>query len=499
MQQSKFTITCIISIILLMLFSQSAFSQTYIDVVPGFSTLNDAVTANTTPNVVFRLQRGSGAIYLLNGSLTTTVPVSIQAADGTGARPQLIPAIGSGGVSDIPIRVKANLTMKGVYVAAKDEGGAYLSQIIRVQADGMRLILDDCFLENSAQSAIRLDNKDAKIYLTRTTVRNCASDYANGRGIDDRGVNIDTLYLENNTIYNIASRFLRDGGGYINYFYANHNTFANNGTGLVEIGECPKVVFKNNMVVNCGFIGQGKAALGALLQLKPLTNAIYSGVTQSVEVHNNNFYLDPASSALYRDTVVAIPSYNAQMITAIAASNSGENTISNAVVFTSAPPSVSSLVTAYWNDPLLSSSTTATGIRATGTYDFGYPTTAASYSKGTFGQPLGSLTWFNTLVGVKENNEVPTDFILSQNYPNPFNPTTNIRYSIRNAGMVRIDIFNSLGQRIDTIVNIEQNPGQYVVTWNGKNMFGQDVASGIYLYKISANNYSQTKKMMLIK
>jgi hypothetical protein len=477
------------------------YSQTIVDVTPGFSTLNDAVTAfASTPNVVFRLQRGADAIYLLNGSITASVPLSIVATSGTGARPQLIPAVGSGGVSDIPLRAKANLTIKGVYVAAKDELGAYLSQVIRVQADGVKLVIDDCFMENTAQSAIRTDNKNAKIFIINSVIRNCASDWANGRGIDDRGVNIDTLYVENSTIHNIASRFLRDGGGYINYAYFNHNTFTNSGYKVAEIGECPKFVFKNNLIYNCGFTGKGKSSVEALLQLSPLTSSVFAGVTQTVDVRNNNFYLDPALVKLFPDTVIAFPNYNAQLTTAITASGSGGNTISEGVAFTTPPPSVNSLVTAYWADPALgSSTTTALNLRANGTYNFAYPTSAQSYTKGTANQPLGSLTWFNLTVGIKEVTQLPENYSLSQNFPNPFNPTTNIRYNLPASGMVRIDVYNSLGQCINTLVNQNQSAGVHQVTWNGKNISGRDVATGVYLYKLTAGNFTQTKKMLLVK
>jgi hypothetical protein len=502
MKQSKQILTSLVAIILLLLsFSQLTYSQTYIDVAPGFSTLNDAVTANTDANVIFRLQRGPNAIYLLNGSITATIPLRIEAVAGTGSRPQLIPGIGSGGVSDIPLRAKANVTLKGVYVTSKDEGGAYLSQIIRVQADGIRLRIDDCFLENSAQSAIRTDNKESKIYLSGSTFRNCASDWANGRGIDDRGVIIDTLFMENNTIYNIASRFLRDGGGYIRYLYVNHNTFANMGIRVMDIGECPKVIFKNNLIFNCGFLGKGKSSTDALLLLSPLTNTAFTGVTQSVEVHHNNFYLSPEIVAVFRDTVIAKPNYNAQMVTAIGLSGTGGNTFSEGISFTLAPLTGNTAVLAslYWADPLLDLGTTATGIRTTGTFNFAYPTTALSYTAGTSNQPVGALTWFSMAVGVQNKQELPVDYSVSQNYPNPFNPTTTIKYSIPVSSSVRIDILNSLGQRINTLVNENQNQGQHEVTWNGKNMSGQDVSSGIYLYKITSGNFSQTKKMMLIK
>lgn len=487
-------------IILAFIFYSSVSAQTYVDVAPGFSTLNDAVKNNTDPNVIFRLQRGSGAIYLLNGSISITVPTRIEAAVGTEALPQLYPGLVSGGTTDIPFRLKANLTLKNVRVSSKDEGGAYLSQIIRIQADNIRLVVDNCMLENSGQSAIRTDNKNSKIYLTNTSVRNCASDWANGRGIDDRGVDMDTLYIQNCTFNNLGSRVLRDGGGVLNYAFLNHNTFVNLGLAVMQFGECPKIIFRNNLVVNCGFVGQLKSATGANLSTKPLTSAVYQGLTQTAQIDHNNFFLDPELVKLYPDSVTSILNYDENTAALVTANGQESTNISEAIAFAAAPPVINSLVTAFWNDPAMSSSTTAQVLRdATEDYSFKYPTTAVSYTAGTGNQPIGALTWFGMTVGVNEKAEMPKGYLLSQNYPNPFNPTTKIRYQLASPANVRLEVFNSMGQKISTLVNDFKAAGQHEVSWNGRNSAGANVSSGIYFYKITTENFTQTKQMIFIK
>jgi hypothetical protein len=485
--------------VVLLALCTSVYAQKYIDVNPGFSTLNDAVKSNTDPTAIFRLQRGDQAVYLLNGAITNTIPLRIEAAEGTGALPKIYPGIGTGGTSTIPFYIKANFTLKNVYIAAKDEAGAFLSQMLRVQADNVRLIVDGCFLENSAQSAIRTDNKMAKIYLKNTTIRNCVSDYSNGRGIDDRGVDMDTLYIENCTINNIGSRFLRDGGGILNYAYVNHNTFVNLGLEVMQFGECPKVIFTNNIVVNGAFLGRLKSGNAAGLELKPLSSAVYQGVKQSVQLDHNNFYLDPAIIKLYPDSAIAVNNYDT-LINSYVKGSALENTnISEAIAFTTPPPAVNELVTLYWKDPALSGSETALGLRATGDYNFKYATTAASYSGGTGGQPIGALTWFDMPLGLEDNSEMPKQYLLSQNYPNPFNPATKIRYSLASPGIVSLDVYDIMGRKITSLVNDFRAAGQYEVSWNGKNSYGVNVTSGIYFYKITTENFTQTKQMLLVK
>ncbi len=94
---------------------------------------------------------------------------------------------------------------------------------------------------------------------------------------------------------------------------------------------------------------------------------------------------------------------------------------------------------------------------------------------------------------------IPTEYALDHNFPNPFNPETTLRYAIPNAGQVTLSIYNVLGQEVVKLVDAEQMPGFYTVRWNGKNELGQNVASGVYLYRIQAGNFNQTHKMMLLK
>ena len=102
---------------------------------------------------------------------------------------------------------------------------------------------------------------------------------------------------------------------------------------------------------------------------------------------------------------------------------------------------------------------------------------------------------FNELItDVKKEGILPLSFSLSQNYPNPFNPSTTIGYSIPTNSFVTLKIYNLLGSEIATLVNEEKNYGTYKVIWNAQN-----IPSGVYFYKITAGEYSEVKKMILLK
>jgi len=94
---------------------------------------------------------------------------------------------------------------------------------------------------------------------------------------------------------------------------------------------------------------------------------------------------------------------------------------------------------------------------------------------------------------------VPFSFNLEQNFPNPFNPQTIINYQIGIQSHVRLDIFNILGQNIQTLVNQEQEPGHYQIRWSGENLEHSRVGSGVYFYRLKAGDYVKTKKMLIIR
>lgn len=109
----------------------------------------------------------------------------------------------------------------------------------------------------------------------------------------------------------------------------------------------------------------------------------------------------------------------------------------------------------------------------------------------------GNSHAFGKTISVDVN--VPESFSLSQNYPNPFNPSTVIKYALPQAAHVTLKIYNMLGQEVATIVNQQADKGFYKVTWDGRTSAGSYAASGVYIYRIVAGNFVQTKKMNLLK
>ena len=104
-----------------------------------------------------------------------------------------------------------------------------------------------------------------------------------------------------------------------------------------------------------------------------------------------------------------------------------------------------------------------------------------------------------TQIEIGNLKPLPDRTALSQNMPNPFNPSTAIEYQIAEAGQVRLAIYNLLGQEVRVLVDARTEAGHYTITWDGKDQLGRQVASGIYLYRLQAADFSAARRMMLLK
>ena len=100
----------------------------------------------------------------------------------------------------------------------------------------------------------------------------------------------------------------------------------------------------------------------------------------------------------------------------------------------------------------------------------------------------------STITGIKGEEEVPTEFVLMQNYPNPFNPTTSIEYSVASTENVTLKVYDMLGGEVVTLINETKLPGKYKITFDASGL-----ASGVYFYRLTTDNITSTKKMVVLK
>ena len=321
-------------------------AQTVVQVAPGFGTLNIAIDGDTTatgerndPDTIYELERDG--LYLLDGSIEHEgFHLTIVAAEGSGARPILQPAVGDGGTSSRPFRARGDITLRGIYATNRDELGALNTRILRVSADSVRITLDDVHFDDDAQSGIRLDNAWNRVFITNSMFSRIGQplDPDNGRGLDDRGNPIDSLVVSNTTYYNLTSRVLRNDGGLTNYLDFNHNTVVNTGQRFGELGEVLEAHVTNNVIINPGFLGLGPTDTNWVMRADTLGSDVMG--EQVINVRNNNIFFDQSILDARPDSVTGLPTYNDHLAALIEASGTGSTNISEALTFTNPQPSV---------------------------------------------------------------------------------------------------------------------------------------------------------------
>jgi len=389
-------------------FAQVAGAQVrYVDVEPGLGTLNDAITGDTTEtgdrvdpeNTVFRLQRGLTAYYGLEGSIENRDPLTIEAVEGDGPRPFLEPRV-VGDASARPFRARADITLKGIHTSGFDNlGGLTDLRMIRASADDIHITVDDCWFDGDGQSFIRCDNPGMKIVVTNSVISRVGqpSSPDNGRGIDDRGNDIDTVIFENCTFYDITSRIIRDGGGKIGYAKFANNTVFNVGQMGITFGAAEKAEVMNNLFVNTGFMpltvsGGDRYIFGVdSIQLDSVT-------MQAPEITwmNNLIYFDSTQVAGYLNDTIVMPMLMNPGLAAWYMEKYGTTPqVGEMLTFNDQPPFADSVIiydlypefdrnnSPGWMVPDVPADPEGNGLyHAVVPYDFGYTNTVAAVMRG---------------------------------------------------------------------------------------------------------------------
>jgi len=126
-------------------------------------------------------------------------------------------------------------------------------------------------------------------------------------------------------------------------------------------------------------------------------------------------------------------------------------------------------------------------------YEISFPSVNTGYIASWSGKILKTTNGGSTYIN-STNSNVPENYSLSQNYPNPFNPSTNIKFSVKKSGFTTLKIYNSIGTEVQILVNEKLQAGEYETSFNAGNL-----SSGIYFYKMISGDFTETKKMVLVK
>lgn len=490
-----------------------------INVDPGVGTLNEAIFGDTTDtgeriepeNTVYELE--PGGLYLLQGTLGHRFPLYIRAPEGP--RAQLVPAVGEGGESGRPFRSRDDVRLENLYITNRDEAGGFNTRIVRVSSDSARVLVDNCHLDFDAQSGFRLDNDWNVVKVTNSVISNIgrASSLNNGRGVDTRGNNVDTLIYHNNTFYNITSRLLRDGGGFIKYADVSRNTVYNVAQHGISFGEVQEVHMRDNFFINTGFLGQTDSTFGdrSIVDIDSL-NPDREG-DQVLDISHNFFYTYPEILDAHPDSVRAVqvvhPLSPAAEVIAGDPTNVSETAsvefVESAALGSSsdiaAVPAVpTNLIEEFWvaqtnalpEDDLPNMDDGEGGaIPANETlpFNFRYAESEPAATAAADGMPLGDRNWFDLVgVAVEETAEVPASHRLVGNYPNPFNPSTTIKFELASNADVTVNVFDVAGRKLMSLPAGAMSAGSAEVYIDAI-----DAPSGTYVYRVMIETGTETK------
>jgi Secretion system C-terminal sorting domain len=510
------------------------------------------------PNRVYVLQQTGSAdtTYFIDATIVANYSITIIGKPNpvTGHIPVIAPYINgdnsSPSVYILETKSNSSLTFKNLYWSAwRTDSTVAITFGFQPHADSVRVVFDHCVSDGDHSNTVNFIGNHGTFIFKNTEFKsqqNIITDF------NDHPVNVDTVEFINCTWY--ANKFGMDLKGWIGYLEFNHNTvFLDDGT-LNPIyndffpPELTNAVITNNIFYGCRAQGADSAIIKTMVDqrtvsvieqdsLTLITNPPYNlkESDRNILLENNVYYWPKAFydywtsvSDTATDPGLITPPVWMDSITMGMFNNktswpglteADNDSVDPEFSSTIETPSINNFITyiqGFWatrsannitlipltfesRSPLSPEENAPTNWASTQGYpvveNFRYSNTALMHA-GTDGKALGDLDWFpEQLTGVKQiSNGVPSKFDLSQNYPNPFNPTTDINYKISQSGFVSLEVFNVLGQKVATLYQGYERAGSY-----SENLNAENLASGVYLYRLQEGTNSITKKMIFLK
>ncbi len=529
----KSTYTFLFAATFLLLFCVISFAQTKdtVNVTPGFNTLPDQIDLDIQNgadmnNRVYKLANEQP--YLIDHTLEINFDLTLVSdRNGKPAQIQPVQDINSKSPTDL-FHMYQDVYLENVALSDIDNVGLIKTRVFVLQKDSLSVTAERCVFELTGLNFFSTNALWSSFNFTNCVFNNIVRNNSiyNGRGFDDRGNVVKLFKAENTSFINVRSP-LHIYGTYIEEFNLNHCTFYNSMTYVRGFAKALNVTFTNNILVNsCVYptpfnpatnvdTVEGFQAPG-VIDVDSMESDLATEAQKKWIVKNNNYWFTENIRDYYatlNDTLIMKPwlsSFDSAFAAKYPANYEIEQPLSVDPGFIMPPPSDSILAWAdgYFNGErdgekladdiyapggLLDNNGVA--ILAYNHLDMSYTNTSPLYAAGTDGKPLGDLHWFKNLTDVETDEQViPEDYSLFQNYPNPFNPSTNIKFSLPQAGNVQIIIYNSLGQMIGKLVDGFYPNGLHSIKFDGKNL-----SSGVYFYQLIANNIVMNRKMILIK
>lgn len=441
----------------------------------------------------------------------------------------------------------ADLTVKNIAFSTTTIEGAYSwANIILLQADGLKIVMEGCIFELSGWGMIEAAVDNSVFYLNKCRVRNGEVFPDGDEWVPfffeiDTGT-IDTIIATNNTFFNLQGSVINiEQQNAVNYLLFDHNTIVNVVKGFsTEINAHLNSTFTNNIFYNVtvhgamkeGFFeGGGDHVVPAILPVDTLIsnepNApdsiafIMAEADRKMVVKNNcyfysqgvndywtelsdsifpNVWMDERTQSMFDDDA-NWPNF---------VEENNVNIDPGFANFGGTDQMVEQLKNSRWNgsfgfwgwdpDSAMYPDIHWAFLQWPLPEDFSYSANLVStdgFHVGSLQHYPDELASYTTPTDVEDfsSSSVPQSFALEQNYPNPFNPSTSVRFTLPETGAVTLIIYNSIGQKVKDVINNEiLNAGSHF-----RNVDMSAQSSGIYFYVLKQKSSNQTRKMMLLK
>jgi len=224
---------------------------------------------------------------------------------------------------------------------------------------------------------------------------------------------------------------------------------------------------------------------------------IYMGTTNATQFLSENSWIPTNNLTLVYDGALPVSNVFTTKNIEIALQNTFNYTGGNLVVMAYRPEDTSYYPNYYWTVSRVSEAFRS--IFAQSDYAPWIDINSLPDAKSIALVPYTVFLFNTDGTGEEDLTDKPQVSSLSPNYPNPFNPSTTISFYNATAGNVQIEVYNAKGQKVKTLMNEILGIGTHQIEWNGTDTAGKNVSSGVYFYKMSANGYTETKKMLLMK
>ena len=530
-----------------------SFAQTVIDVpdqVDGspMGAINKFIIGDTLsngdrahPDAIYKLQRGH--VYWQDQQMNINFNLTLVADDDDPSNPTRPPMIVRGvddqgaylrrfyevNTDNVKIKLK-NILFQGV--PADEVISATNVYLFDLSGENIRLESDNCIYNGITGQCFHNEGlTHFTLILKNNLFRNnlgLENPYSGYTYVGSKKVVQDSIIFHNNTFFNISA-YMIYSKEYIGTFEFLHNTSIHTAKGALRLPNLTNGYFADNLFHNYQTTGQDSAHWVnkhyAMVQIRELDSAglANAGLADNTErkvIYKNNVY---GWDQRIKDFWTTYNLHDVPWMGPITDSLFGvyDNFVDENNVEIDDPGFDSAMMTTLDDlnlafDVIYRTTKTDYPVRfyapSGKLFDLPWPlpenriytnSTVLTFAEGGF--PAGDLNPFGKvedweawrLTGVERDQSsenIPTDYSLSQNYPNPFNPTTKISFSIPKTSNIELSVYNILGQKVATLLNKELTAGSYKYDFDASNL-----TSGVYFYKLQANNYSEIRKMMLLK